>query len=110
MLKKEKSDGKSHFYCFFLNFGSKFMSFSVNNSMGRLLSEVPGLDVVVETDAIGAAILGDDLHDFLLLLWREQVLAMMVTVVRAIATTEERANTMTSLSLVSLWDIVIEMC
>ena len=73
------------------------------------LPEVPGLDVMVETDAIGAAKLGDDLHDFLLLLWREQVLAMMVTVVRAIATTEERANTMTSLSLVSLWDIVIEM-
>ena len=78
--------------------------------MGRLLSEIPGFDVVVETDAVGAAELGDDLHDFLLLLWREQVLAMMVTVVRAIATTEERANTMTSLSLVSLWDIVIEMC
>ena len=78
--------------------------------MGRLLPEVPGLDVVVETDAVGAAILGDDLHDFLLLLWREQVLAMMVTVVRAIATTEERANTTAGISLVSLWDIVIEMC
>ena len=64
--------------------------------MGRLLSEVPGFDVVVETDAVGAAELGNDLHDFLLLLWREQVLAMMVTVVRAIATTEERANTWTS--------------
>ena len=41
------------------------------------LSEVPGFDVVVETDAIGVAELGDDLHDFVLLLWREQVLTMI---------------------------------
>ena len=65
---------------------------------------------MVETDAVGAAELGDDLHDFLLLLWREQVLAMMVTVVRTIATTEERAYTTAGINLVSLWDIVIEMC
>ena len=36
---------------------------------------------MIEADAVGAAILGDDLHDFVLLLWREQVLAMMITVV-----------------------------
>ena len=74
------------------------------------LPEVPGLDVVVETDAVGAAELGDDLHDCVLLLRREQVLAMMIAIVGTTAVAEERANTMTSLSLVSLWDIVIEMC
>ena len=29
----------------------------------RFSIEVPGLDVVVETDAVGAAELGDDLHE-----------------------------------------------
>ena len=73
----------------FSHFEPKFMSFSVNNSMGRLLPEVPGLDVVVETDAIGAAELGDDLHDLILLLWRKQVFTMMIAVIRATAATKE---------------------
>lgn len=36
MLKKEKSDGKSHFYCIFLNLGSKFMTFSDNCSISDI--------------------------------------------------------------------------
>ena len=73
------------------------------------LPEVPGLDVVVETDAIGAAILGDDLHDFLLLLWREQVLAMMITVVGTKASTEEKTHITACLGPLIVWHIVIEV-
>lgn len=45
------------------------------------LSEVPGLDVMIESDAIDAAELGQDLQDVLLLLWREQVLIMIAIVI-----------------------------
>ena len=74
------------------------------------LPEVPSLDVVVETDAIGAAILGDDLHDILLLLWRKQVFAMMVAIVRAAASAEIIPDTSSSLSHVSMRNVVIELC
>ena len=47
---------------------------------------------MVETDALGAAELADDLHNCVLLLWREHVLAVMNSVVGAIAATKERAN------------------
>ena len=63
MLKKEKSDDKLHFYCIFLTFWSKRLSFSV--ILGQLLPEVPSLDVVVEMDAIGAAELGQNIISLL---------------------------------------------
>ena len=45
-------------------------------------SEVPVCFVVVEMDAVGAAEVGEDLHDVVLLLGRELVFAVMVTIVR----------------------------
>lgn len=47
-----------------------------------LLSEIPVCFVVVELDAIGAAEVGHDLHDVVLLLGRELVFTVMVTIVR----------------------------
>ena len=52
-------------------------------------AEVPACHVVVEMDALGAAELGDDLHDLILLLWRKQVFTMMIAVIRATAATKE---------------------
>ena len=52
------------------------------------LPEVPGLDVVIETDAVGAAKLGQDFHDFVLLFRCNHVITMMDSVVGTIATTE----------------------
>ena len=50
---------------------------------GRCMSsEVPVCFVVVEMDAIGTAEVGEDLHDVILLLGREFVFAVMVTIVR----------------------------
>ena len=54
---------------------------------------------MVETDALGAVELADDLHNCVLLLWREHVLAVMNSVVGAIAATKERANMVASLCL-----------
>lgn len=65
---------------------------------------------MVETDALGAAELADDLHNCVLLLWREHVLAVMNSVVGAIAATKERANMVASLCLIPLWHMVIKMC
>ena len=45
------------------------------------LFEIPVRFVVVELDAIGTAEMGQDLHDVFLLLGREFVFAMMVTIV-----------------------------
>ena len=44
--------------------------------------EIPVRFVVVEFDAIGTAEVGEDLHDVILLLGRELVFAVMVTIVR----------------------------
>ena len=52
-------------------------------------AEVPACHVVVEMDALGAAELGDDLHDLILLLWQKQVLTVMIAVIRPVTTTEE---------------------
>ena len=52
------------------------------------LPEVPSLDVVVEMDAIGAAELGQDFQNLVLLFWCDHVFTMMYSVVRSIATTE----------------------
>ena len=48
------------------------------------LPEVPILDVVVETDAVGAAELGQDLHNLFLLFWVDLVFAVMGSVVGTI--------------------------
>ena len=72
--------------------------------------EVPIHHIVVETDALGAAILSDNLHDFFLLLWREHVFSVVYSVVGAIAATKERANMVASLCLIPLWHMVIKMC
>ena len=45
-------------------------------------SEIPVCFVVVEFDAIGAAEVGQDLHDVILLFGRKFVFAVMVTIVR----------------------------
>ena len=45
-------------------------------------SEVPVCFVVVEMDAVGSAEVGHDFHDVSLLLGRELVFAVMVTIVR----------------------------
>ena len=71
------------------------------------LPKVPILDVVVETDAVGAAELGQDFHDFVLLLWREHVFAVMDSVVGAITATKERANATTGLGSFALGYVVI---
>ena len=57
-------------------------------SLAICLSEVPSLDVVVETDAVGTAKLGQDFHDFVLLFRCNHVITMMDSVVGAVATTE----------------------
>lgn len=50
---------------------------------GRCMSsEVPVCFVVVEMDAVGSAEVGHDFHDVSLLLGRELVFAVMVTIVR----------------------------
>jgi len=52
------------------------------------LPEVPSLDVVVESDAIGATIIGQDLKNLVLFFWGDHVFTMMDSVVGAIATTK----------------------
>ena len=62
-----------------MNNGSLLIS-----TMGDCLSsEVPARFVMVEFDALGTAEVGKDLHDVVLLLGRELVFAVMVTIVRA---------------------------
>ena len=71
------------------------------------LPEVPSLDVVVETDAIGAAELGQDFQNLVLLFWRDHVFTMMDSVVGTIATTKGGTYTQTGLSFIPLWNIII---
>ena len=74
-----------------------------------ILPEVPVLDVVVELDAIGAAELGYDVENLFLLFWREQVLSMMVAVVRSAAITEVTPYPAAGLGLIPLRNVVVEM-
>ena len=76
----------------------------------RKLPEVPGLDVVIETEAVSGAELGQDIHDVLLLFWGDHVFTVMDSVVGAIATTKIAPYTVASLRPVSLWNVIIEMC
>jgi len=52
------------------------------------IPEVLILDVVVETDAVGAAKLGQDSQNLVLLFWGDDVFTMMDSVVRPVATTK----------------------
>ena len=72
-------------------------------------SEVPGFDVVVETNAFGAAILGNDFHDVFLLLWRKQVFTMMITIVGAKTTTKEKTYTTASFGPLMVWHMIIDV-
>lgn len=67
--------------------GHKFTK-SRGHRGGRLIAEVPVLDVVVEADAVGAAEPGQDLQNLLLLFWGDHVFTVMDPVVGAIAATE----------------------
>jgi hypothetical protein len=62
--------------------------FDCSRNGNGLSSEIPACFVVVELDAIGAAEVGQDLHDVSLLLGRELVFAVMITIVRAHACAE----------------------
>ena len=53
-----------------------------------MLSEVPVLDVVIESDAVGAAKHGKDFQDLTLLFWRDHVLTVMDAIIRAVASTK----------------------
>ena len=55
------------------------LDFTMRNGLSF---EIPICFVVVELDAVGTAEFGQDLHDVVLLLGRELVFAVMVTVVR----------------------------
>ena len=74
------------------------------------LPEVPIFDVVVETYAVSAAELGQDLHDVVLLTGGEEHLAMMITVIRPTAGAEITPDTLASFGLISGWHVIIEMC
>ena len=69
-------------------------------SLAICLPEVPSLDVMVETDAVGAAKLGQDFHDFVLLFRCNHIITMMDSVVGAIASAEGRAYKVSGFSLV----------
>ena len=60
----------------------------MNPMVGLLLPEVPILDIVIETDVISAAELGQDFQNLVLLFWRDHVFTMMDSVVWPIATTK----------------------
>ena len=64
---------------------------------------------MIKLNALDAAKPGKNRQNLFLFLWREHVLAMMVAVVRATASTKEPANTSAGLSLVSLWYVIIEV-
>lgn len=57
-------------------------------SLAICLPEVPCLDVVVETDAVGAGKLGQDFHNLFLLFRIDHVFTVMDSVVRAVASTK----------------------
>ena len=76
-------------------------------SLMMSLPEVPILDVVVETDAIGAAELGQDFQNLVLLFWRDHVFTMMDSVVGTIATTKGGTYTVSGLSFIPLWNIIV---
>ena len=65
--------------------------------------------VVVEGQTFGAAELGEDLHDILLLTGREGMLAVMVTVIGAFAAAEISHDTTAGLGLQIAGDVVVEM-
>ena len=64
------------------------VTLNVAEWLWQWLSEVPILNVVVEMDALSTTVLGQDVHDVLLLTGREQLLAMIVTVICPTATTK----------------------
>ena len=76
----------------------------------ELVIEIPFRHVVVKLNTFSTAEHGDNLHDFFLLLWREQILAVMIAVVRTIATTEVRAYTMAGLGPLPSGNVIIEFC
>ena len=51
------------------NLRNMLMAYSGKMRITRKLPEVPGLDVVIETEAVSGAELGQDIHDVLLLFW-----------------------------------------
>ena len=66
-FKKRRILTKNHLFNAFSHFLAQKTIFSV--ILGQLLPEVPILDVVVETNAVGAAEQGNNLKNLVLLLW-----------------------------------------
>ena len=64
------------------------------------LPEVPIFDIVVETDAVSASELGQDLHDVVLLTGEKEHLAMMITVIGPTAGAEITPDTLASFGLI----------
>ena len=71
--------------------------------------EVPIRDVVVKTDAVSRAVFGQNGHDIRLLLWREQILTMMIAVVRATTFAEISPDIGTCFRLVTMRYVIIDM-
>ena len=70
--------------------------------------KIPFRHVVVELYTFSTAEHGDNLHDLFLLLWREQILAVMIAVVRTIATTEVTPDTQSGLGSLPSGNVIIE--
>ena len=71
--------------------------------------EVPDRFVMVEGEAVGRAVLGQDVHDVLLLTGRELVVAVTVAVIGSAASAEVVLYTLAGLSPMIVRHIIINM-
>lgn len=83
--------------------------FELESGARRLSVEVPDRFVMVEGEAVGRAVLGQDVHDVLLLAGRELVFTAIVAVVRAAAAAEVVLYPLAGLSPMAMWHIIVDM-
>ena len=83
--------------------------FELESGARRLSVEVPDRFVVVESEVVGRAVLGQDVHDVLLLAGRELVFTAIVAVVRAAAAAEVVLYPLAGLSPMAMWHIIVDM-
>ena len=83
--------------------------FELESGARRLSVEVPDRFVMVEGEAVGRAVLGQDVHDVLLLTGRELVVAAIVAVIGSAAAAEVVLYPLAGLSPMIVRHIIINM-
>lgn len=73
------------------------------------LLEIIVIFVVVESQSVGTAVSGEYLHDIFLLTGRQFVVAVMVAIIRAVATAEVVLHFPACLCFLIIWHVVINI-